>query len=724
MIRLLPFLLLALSCTLTYAQLPHEVASYPDEAGFQARKAGMVEAIARQGFGVRSQATSRCPDTGLPVRTWALEGETIYSPYTGRAFTQGPTGYFGPKERDSLGRIVAFGGDPLKYDLPPAAATLYLDSTRADVLHFLSIPGNMRQQYHFAAKNWARFYGLNQHLLSEAWKADFQAAVAQYREARRPSDGPDREHLDMSRPHDLVGQPGELLGGNTKDGGTENHKTMWRSSALLYAQWFPDTAQISYYPVPEADSLVRGFLFDYLARCLQRGNGEYHSPMYYPHSINAYLNLYDFAEDPEIKELARAQLDFYLATYALKSLHGVLGGPARRGYLSYADGANDMERLLWLWTGAGPWDLKPEDLGTKDGLHPATTTYRPNQIIWNLLRKDVALPYEVQIAHPDYHIDLPNRHQETDYVSEHFVLGSTTIHTISNPGQQVVWSLVAEGAERPLHFGGGHPRYNVPSGHSPYTQTLQKGASLILMSGQNEPRTFEGNPHDHIKSWYANAGVALEPTVWPEQANRAAWTKFVKEAPQRAESWLWIPRAVDERRVVNGRLFVRAGQTYLIAQPLGEARWLDIPEDSLAAWAPDRRDPLKAFPYYHVWVVSGPYSGYTLDVAEAADYEDFEAFIQEASARTKLDTRRLAQGLVRYRTLSGDRLQMQYEPHDLKCTARINGRKLRYDRWDDEGVYQSPYVQLRDGVLRISDGRDSYEIEMTGPQQVEIRNRE
>ncbi|MCG8318073.1 MAG: hypothetical protein MI921_01110 [Cytophagales bacterium] len=25
---------------------------------------------------------------------------------------------------------------------------------------FVSIPGNMRQQYHFASKNWARFYPL------------------------------------------------------------------------------------------------------------------------------------------------------------------------------------------------------------------------------------------------------------------------------------------------------------------------------------------------------------------------------------------------------------------------------------------------------------------------------------------------------------------------------------------------------------------------------------
>ena len=72
----------------------------------------MLERIAEQGFGIRSLASSKCPDTGLPVKTWAVEGETIISPYTGRAYIQGPTGYFGPKARNEKGEIISFGGDP------------------------------------------------------------------------------------------------------------------------------------------------------------------------------------------------------------------------------------------------------------------------------------------------------------------------------------------------------------------------------------------------------------------------------------------------------------------------------------------------------------------------------------------------------------------------------------------------------------------------------------
>jgi hypothetical protein len=192
------------------AQDPWDSSTYPDEEGFIKRMQPMVERIAAHGFGVRSLAPSKCPDTGLLVKTWAVEGETIISPYTGRAYIQGPTGYFGPKSRNEKGEIIAFGGDPLKYDLPPATATMILNPNDQQARGFLSIPGNMRQQYHFACKNWARFYPLMKNNMPEAWLEQFHYWVGAYSEARRPSDG-GRELLPLSRAHNLVGEEGFLL---------------------------------------------------------------------------------------------------------------------------------------------------------------------------------------------------------------------------------------------------------------------------------------------------------------------------------------------------------------------------------------------------------------------------------------------------------------------------------------------------------------------------------
>ncbi|RMG72645.1 MAG: hypothetical protein D6722_05085, partial [Bacteroidetes bacterium] len=123
--KLIFFLLWGLPGLLPGQQLPElRLRPFPDEAGFQARGRGLLPALAGLGYGRRSLAPSRCPDTGQPVYTYALEGETIHSPYTGRAYQQGPTGYFGPKARNARGEIVAFGGDVMKYDLPPATAAL------------------------------------------------------------------------------------------------------------------------------------------------------------------------------------------------------------------------------------------------------------------------------------------------------------------------------------------------------------------------------------------------------------------------------------------------------------------------------------------------------------------------------------------------------------------------------------------------------------------------
>ena len=111
---------------LASAQKVYETASYPDEIGFQTRTQGALNTLANRGFGKISLSLSRCPDTGLPVYFYAIEGEDIISPYTGRKYKQPATDYFAVQKRNEKGEITAFGGDPLKYDLPPATAALLL----------------------------------------------------------------------------------------------------------------------------------------------------------------------------------------------------------------------------------------------------------------------------------------------------------------------------------------------------------------------------------------------------------------------------------------------------------------------------------------------------------------------------------------------------------------------------------------------------------------------
>jgi len=385
--------LLLLCCSpILQAQPVWSTATYPDESGFQQRIDSALYHIMAQDFGKRSLAVSKCPDTGLPVKTWALQGETILSPYTGRRYIQGATGYFGPKARNEKGEIIAFGGDPLKYDLPPATAALLLQQDTLRAKAFLSIPGNLRQQYHFACNNWARFYPLLKVRMGNDWQHAFHQAANDYIETQRHPSDSDLERK-LTHPHTLVGNPDFLLGGHNIDGGTENHKTMWRTSALVYAENFPDTAKISGLPVPEAAAVTKDILRGYLKKLLYVGNGEYDSEVYYPYTIEGFLNLYDFAQDEETKLLAKFALDYYFATYGLKTVQGAIAGAQKRGYLPKAK-PGKMETLLWTF-----FDNTSRSMQSAyPNLHQTTTTYRPNRVIWNIMQQQLKLPFEARMS--------------------------------------------------------------------------------------------------------------------------------------------------------------------------------------------------------------------------------------------------------------------------------------------------------------------------------------
>lgn len=731
--HLIGLLLLSL-CSIpafSQAQAAWENSTYPDEFGFQQRMAPMLQRLAAREFGTRSLAPSRCPDTDLPVKTWAVEGETIISPYTGRAYRQGPTGYFGPKSRNAAGEITAFGGDPLKYDLPPATATLLLDPKDSRAQAFLSIPGNLRQQYHFACKNWARFYPLLADEMGEEWKKAFYEAIARYEEARRPSDGA-REWNPMSFPHNLVGQPGHLLGGNSVDGGTENHKTMWRTSCLVYAQLFPDTAKISGYPLKEARDLSLQMVRDYLQRLLQTGNGEYDSQIYYSHSIAPFLNLYDFSTDPEIKALAKFALDYYFLTYGLKVVDGAIAGGQKRGYLPNAE-AGEMETMLWGFFAHTSRDMSEAEVT----IQQATTTYRPNQLIYNLFQQKIPKPYSMRMSRPFYHMDRYNAFQESFYRSESFGLGNVYMSIVDNPNQQMVWSLIAEGTRGPLALSGGQPYPQGPTGHSPYTQTMQHEGTLMLLTA---PTLVDSQADDgfmvhegRLNPWHLPDSAQVPEY---ERANRqrygaeplqavsppAPWAeavdRFWQEKTYSAASWLWIPKGKEQEKWINGKCFLQLNQTYVAVVPIGgkpfSVKLAKEEQEKITS-----KGLKRSLSDYELLVVPGAISGYIIEAAESSNFGTLDKFAAAIEEKTQLDTTQLDDHIqISYTNLSKDQLRMQYNPRGLKAQTWINGQGLHYDNWINGATYQSRFLNIKEGILQVTDNQQNYTIDFTGSQPV------
>ena len=694
------FLILFFIVQSVFAQKVWLENSFPAESAFKTRTEGIIEQLATTPFGIRSRSVSTCPDTGLPVSTWAVKGDSIISPYTGRKYIQGPTGYFGPKTRNSKGEIIAFGGDPLKYDLQPATAYLLLNPKDEKTKAFLSIPGNMNQQYHFAAKNWARFYPLLHEKMGEEWISKFTKAVGKYAEKRRPSDGPDREHNWLSHAHTLVGESGHLLGGPKLDGGTENHKTMWRTTALLYSQLFPEGSKISGHSLAEAEEMTTTMIRDYLKLCLKVGNGEYDSRIYYPHSIEAFLNLYDFTPKVSTKLLAKTALDFYLATAGLKMIDGTLAGASKRGYFPGTE-PNELESMTWAWGAETSRNMENAEIT----LHQATSSYRPNQVLYNLMNKNVPLPFEAKMARPFYHMDSANRFQETFYASESFGLGSVAMTVVDNPTQQIVWSLIAEGTKGPLAFGGGHPRYLSANGHSPYQQNIQSGSSVIIMVGQTGNLPDKPDAYQQQRATHAvEKLVKISP---PDMQDSISIDRFLQNSKIGAAAWLLLPKSVEVFEK-HDKVFIEANQTLIAVHPMADYFWFD--------WQPPGDE--KAFRMlrtHKVLVIPGNKTGFVLEAAEKEKYGSLNVFAEVVLENASLDLSQLQKNLkVIYTSLQNEIVEMTYDPTRLRARGKINGEALDYENWANGGVYQSPYLSIKEGLMQVSDGENSYEVDMSG----------
>jgi hypothetical protein len=689
--------------------------SYPDEAGYRQRIDGVVARIAARGYLSRAMSASVCPDTGRPVYTWAVEGETILSPYTGRRYVQGPTGYFGAKRRDADGRITAFGGDPLKQNLPPAAAVLLLAkqgraefaAPAAVAAAYLSIPGNLRQNYHFAAVNWCRFLPLAGDRLPPAWHEAFRAAVAVYDENRKPSDGP-REYQPMARTENLVGRAGEHLGG----GGTENHKIMWRSSGLLYAQTFPADAKISGFTRDEAEARTTQALTDFVRRLLTLGNGEYSSSTYFTDSCAAFLNLSDFSPRPATRAWARAALDAYVAVYGLKVFNGVHTGPQRRGWVG-GDALGEMDRLLWAWAGGQPgYTTVPVDrAGFVTSLHQATSAYRPNRLLTALMSKQLPLPFEARFNHPDYGMTRFGRQPEYFYASPSFAIGSVQMDAVNNSAQQTTWTLNVRAPGGSLILSGGQPRWLSPEGHSPYDQWIQHRGALLFMSAPGRagsepyaPGKLEGpKTYDRAEA-FAGPLAAAAPPATAVVADPKALAAYYEPARNQAATWLYVPRAATVHALPDGRTVLETADTFVAITPFGGTPfWLD--GDRPGAPRELRGYRILAIPF-------GPAAGFAL---EAVERTAFPTLASLTGSTLAVDFGRLS---ARYGTLTGDVLQLDYQPAGLRAEGAVNGVALDWDRWADGAVVESPYLKIKAGKFWLSDSRTAYELDYTGENPV------
>ena len=125
----------------------------------------------------------------------------------------------------------------------------------------------------------------------------------------------------------------EEAGDNRRCYWTENHQIIFHSDELLAAQLFPDktfenSGKDAQYHIDHALHLIRRW-FDYRARF---GFSEWLSNCYFEEDLLALVNLHDFAQQEDIRLLAKQTIDIILFEMALHTYRGIMGSTHGRTY--------------------------------------------------------------------------------------------------------------------------------------------------------------------------------------------------------------------------------------------------------------------------------------------------------------------------------------------------------------------------------------------------------
>jgi hypothetical protein len=262
------------------------------------------------------------------------------------------------------------------------------------------------------------------------------------------------------------------------------------------------------------------------------------------------------------------------------------------------------------------------------------------------------------------------------------------------------------------------PRYLNPAGHSPYTQTIQKKGAILIATGATADKIPLQSSFSQQQR-LANASEPLQMLAPPDSGNNLqAWNDWMEKSKNSAATWFFVPREINTIVENEKGIFIQANQTYIYVKPLGSGHFWLQPQDLLLDTISEKQ-PMKIFEQYRILVAAGKQSGFVVEVAEAANYSSLEKFMDAVHKQTKVDTKRwLSNQQIGYKTLAGDKLLMQYQPADLRCTGSINGKPLDYANWANGAVYESPYVKIKDGLMQFTDGQAGYTIDCRGERPV------
>lgn len=504
-------------------------------------------------------------------------------------------------------------------------------------------------------------------------------------------------------------------------GGTENHIAMRRTAGFLFGEAFPGAAFAHGLKGSDLAAECYGYMREYGRLLYENSMVEFLSPIYHACHTAAWLNIYDFAKDPDAKLCARAILDWMFADLAANSHQSIILPPAARAKGLMTDSyqlstvRSNTQWSAWLYWGAGNVDATFEAVAVTETwkqspftLH-AVSDYVPEPVIRNLGSKDMCAPYSLLQARANREVieppsvnpygkpepnlrNAPNSRYvaRSVYVAGDYAIGAgARCADIDEPTVRhahafnVVWkdksprnwlffvhpywyvNRVEDGATEPL---GVHDW----SGTSPFLQMVHWENAAVLLVDIPDVDPYHDQP------------VGTNP-------------KWISDRPKRPYKVLnaYIPETVAEVQERPAGMFLRAGDVYVAIRPIG----------GIASWEATWRDGFKQL------AIAGDIVGAAVEVGDREEYGALDAFVDRVSSSeldlTGLDDDRR----VVYSTSRGHRLEIQHNKADWRPIASVNGTVLDFDEWP---TCESPYLTCRGGVMDVNDGQKGVTVDWSG----------
>ncbi len=545
--------------------------------------------------------------------------------------------------------------------------------------------------------------------------------------------------------------------------GTENHINMNRTSGYLYAEWMEEDP-VEFPMAASWKARMKEWIAYYSRRIFETGTGEFNASTYGVYNIIGWLNLYDFAEDPEVRQMARAVLDYYASEVALHHLQGMTAGAESRGAPSVFSCRNETDYLAWLWFGDAPGKVDA-DFFRDDRynpplpvVHAATSRYRPPHIAVKLARKELTAAAWYRNSKGTYLLDHPSYIKHFLFTDSVYALGAACYPYgafASSTWKNTTWKLVSrvepgKGRAAQMITGGGlfYPDLEGKV-RNPWLQVIQHRNILIQLNRMpvDAPEIVTG-VEQLFREWKAKweSDFILRFSAGDEKITSVGNpVKFQRGGRTSAEGngcYIWFP-AADSHLIRDRVLFLELEQCYVAVR-------------SLHLTTPQVVDGCRAFDR----APAGQLSGLILEADRSGRYTSFENFVGVYLDRTSLTRDFIRQDSLVYTGLEGTVIQARYghsgsfsepiydwgfgpdqpqviptSPPYLQPSWPAGEGHGRLAMWYVNGipedleagwpVYGGPDLTVENGILELRDlNNNTYRVDYTRPIPMFFRNGE